>query len=162
PIGKQAFSLNLVLKNYAPIAALLTPNLIISEGARMNARFSTEDRIANVNLLVPKLAHGNIHISRLIVDESANGDALRLLVTADRVSAADSQYINNVNLATVMARDSLHVNLKLSDLTASNRLDFNGTVSFEKDEPIKMRVLPSSLILTNAAWELDENALFRL
>ena len=162
PIGKQAFSLNLVLKNYAPIAALLTPNLIISEGARMNARFSAEDRIANVNLLVPKLAHGNIHISRLIVDESANGDALRLLVTADRVSAADSQYINNVNLATVMARDSLHVNLKLSDLTASNRLDFNGTVSFEKDEPIKMRVLPSSLILNNAAWELDENALFRL
>lgn len=158
--GKQAFDVTLEIKNFRPVAALLSPKLILHDGALLNARFSSAHQTANFNFIVPKLSYGQINVDRLIVDESSNEDALRLFVTADRISAADSLYINNVNLSNVLARDSLHFNLKLSDVTASNQLDLNGLMSFEKGVPAKIHLLPSALILNNEPWQLDEDALF--
>src|SRR5690606_13620837 len=137
---------------------LVAPPLTVSDCALMNARCSAADRTANITLIVPKLSYGMIDVNRLIVDESANEDALRLLVTADRISATDSLDIDNVNLSNVMAGDSLHFNLKLSDITASNQLDLNGLVNFDRGSPTRIRMLPSALVLNSEPWRLDNNA----
>ncbi len=158
PVGKQAFDLSLQLKDTEPITAILAPKLTMSEGGLMNARFSSADRTATINFIVPKLSYGMIDVDRLIVDESANEGALRLLVTADRISATDSLYINNVNLSNVLTGDSLHVNLKLADLTASNQLDLNGMVNFQRGLPTRIRILPSALVLNNEPWQLSNRA----
>jgi Uncharacterized protein conserved in bacteria len=162
PLGKQAFDFNLELKKAAPVTALWLPKLMLPKGAFANGHFSTADNVANINLLVPKLSHGTLVIDRLIVDESAHSGALRLFLTADRISVSDSLYVNNVNLSNTLANDSLHTNLKLADVTAGNQLDFNGLISFEKGKPIKMGVLPSTLILNHEPWELDKNTSFLL
>src|SRR5690606_20839144 len=73
-------------------------------------------------------------------------------------SATDSLYVNNINLSNVMVGDSLHVNLKLSDVTSSNQLDLNGMVNFERGSPTRIRLLPSALTLNNEPWQLDERA----
>src|SRR5690606_24751738 len=75
PIGKQAFDLSLRLKDTAPITAVFAPKLTGGEGAQLNARFSSTDRTATINFLVPELSYGVIDIHRLIVDESANEGA---------------------------------------------------------------------------------------
>lgn len=162
PLGKQAFDFNLELKNIKAVTALWLPKLMLPEGAFANGHFSTTDTLANINLLIPKLTHGAVDIDRLIVDESTHSGALRLFLTADRISVSDSLYVNNVNLSNTLANDSLYTNLKLADVTAGNQLDFNGLVSFERGQPIKMRVLPSTLILNHEPWKLDENTLFYL
>ncbi|MFC3196604.1 translocation/assembly module TamB domain-containing protein [Parapedobacter deserti] len=162
PPGKQAFDLNLTIKDFEPLAPLLAPRMALPDGALISARFSTASHTADLNFLAPRLTYGNISVSRLIVDESANGDALRLLVTADRISAADSLYIDNVNLSNVVARDSLHINLKLSDNTASNQLDFNALATFKKGMPILMQVLPSAIKLNSESWQLNEDSQFHL
>lgn len=158
PVGQQAFDINLQIKDIEPISALVAPKLTMPQGASMHARFSAAEQTANVNFIVPELTYGMIHVHRLIVDESANDGAMRLSVTADRVSASDSLYINNVNLSNIMSGDSLQFNLKLSDITASNQLDFNGIADFKRGEPTRIRMLPSALILNHEAWQLDENA----
>ena len=159
PVGKQTFDFNLHLKNADPLTALVAPRLFLAQGAQMNGHFSSASHTADINLLVPALSYGVIDVNRLIIDESADVDALRLLVTADRISASDSLYINNVNLSNVMAGDSLHVNLKLSDLTATNQLDLNSMVNFQRGSPTQIRILPSSLILNNEPWQLNDRAM---
>lgn len=161
-LGKQAFDFDLELKNIEAVTALWFPKLMLPEGAFVNGHFSTADNAANINLLVPKLSNGTLTIDRLIVDESTHSGALRLFLTADRISISDSLYVNNVNLSHTLANDTLHTNLKLADVTAGNQLDFNGLVSFEKDQPIKMRVLPSTLVLNHEFWKLDEKTLLYL
>src|SRR5690606_23898391 len=162
PLGKQAFDFDLELKNVEPIMALWFPKLMLPAGAFVNGHFSTAESTANINLLVPRLSHGALAIDRLIVDESTHSGAMRLFLTADRISMADSLYVNNVNLSHTLANDTLHTNLKLADVTAGNQLDFNGLVHFEKDQPIEMRVLPSTLILNHESWKLDENTVLYL
>lgn len=158
PTGKQSFDIGLQLKDIEPLTALIAPQLVMPGGASMYARFSSSERTANINFIVPELTYGLIHVDRLIVDESANEGALRLSVTADRLSASDSLYIDNINLSNVMAGDSLRFNLKLSDITDSNLLDFNGMVNFRRGQPTRIRMLPSALMLNHEAWQLDEDA----
>ena len=158
PTGKQAFDFNVQLKDIEPVAALVAPSLAAPQGALINARFSSADSTATVNLIVPELAYGMIKVNRLIVDESANEGAMRLLVTADRISVTDSLYINNVNLSSGMAGDSLHFNLKLSDITASNQLDLNGVAHFRRASPTQIRMLPSALVLNDEPWQVNDDA----
>ncbi|WP_177181111.1 translocation/assembly module TamB domain-containing protein [Parapedobacter koreensis] len=157
-VGRQAFDFDLTLKNFAPLAALFMPRLTLPEDVSMNAHFSTADTLSYFNLLVPQLSYGNVKVKRLIVDESTRDGALRLSVTADRMSLTDSLYVNNINLSNVILNDSLHFNLKLADVTANNQLDLNGLVNFEKNALLQMQLLPSSLILNKESWQLDENA----
>ncbi|MGK6350809.1 translocation/assembly module TamB domain-containing protein [Parapedobacter sp. DT-150] len=161
-VGKQAFHFNLELKDALPITALLAPDLHVPEGASVNADFSTATGVANFNLLVPHVSRGNLHVRRLIIDESTQEGALRLFVTADRISLGDSLYVNNVNLSNVIVGDSLQFNLKAADASASNRLDLNGLVHFEKDAPLNMQLLSSSLVLNNEPWQFDRDARFYL
>ena len=159
PLGNQAFDFDLELKNTDAMSALWFPQLKLPEGAFANGHFSTADNIANMSLLIPKITQGALNIHRLIVDESTHSDALSLFLTADRISLSDSLYVNNVNLSNTLVNDSLYTNLKLADVTAGNQLDFNGLVSFEKDKPVKLQILPSTLILNHEPWALDENTL---
>lgn len=159
PPGKQAFDFNMALKNFRPIAAFVAPKIMLPEGATMNGHFSTTANVANFNFLAPKLSYGTVQVERLIIDETANGETLRLLITANRVSITDSLYINNVNIANTLANDSLLFNLKLSDVAASNQLDLNGLISFTNGEPSKLRLLHSSVMLNREPWQLDEQSL---
>ena len=158
PIGRQSFDVDIQLKDVIPITAIIAPTIVMNEGARLNGRFSSTDHTADINILIPELSYGMVNINRLIIDESAKEDALRVLLTADRISLTDSIYVNNVNLSNVMANDSLYVNLKLSDVTASNQLDLNGLVNFRRGESTQVRLLSSALTLNNEAWQLDDNA----
>lgn len=159
-LGVQTFDVRLNLKNITPIAALWTPHLRIPEGASLNARFSTLDNANTITFLANKLSYGDIQAQRLIIDESAHSDDLRLLITADRLSAGDSLYVDNVNISTILARDSLHFNLKLSDFTTSNQLDLNGLAHFKQDAPAHISLLPSAIVLNGEPWKLDERATF--
>ncbi len=162
PVGRQAFDFQLELTDSKPLTALFTDKLLLPHGAILNGHFSTSTDIATFNLLAPQITYGAITVNRLIVDQWTADDGLRLFLTADRISVTDSLYINNVNLANVMANDSLHINLKLSDLTASNQLDMNGVVRFQPDAPVRMHLLPSSLVLNREPWQLTEKAAFYL
>src|SRR5690606_4364624 len=133
--GKQAFHVDLTLKDFTPISPFVAPNLGISNGAILSGYFSSAAGIANFNALIPAVHYGNIRIDQLIVDETTNNEALRLLVTADRMSLTDSLYIDNVNITNTLANDSLYFNLKLAHTEASNRIDLNGLVHFTTDQP---------------------------
>lgn len=162
PVGDQVFDFQVNLKKPDPVTALWAPRLTLQEGVTATGYFSAPDNTSNVNILVPKLSYGALTLDRLIIDGSAHSGALRAFVTADRIGVADSLYVNNVNLSNTLANDSLHTNLKIADVTEGNQLDFNGWVSFERNQPIQMRVLPSTLVLNHERWELDENAMFYL
>src|SRR5690606_26503953 len=128
--GEQAFHVDLTLKDFAPIAPFVAPKLVISEGASLSGYFSSAAGIANLNLLIPEVDYGNLHIDHLIVDETTTNEALRLLLTANRISLTDSLYIDNINITNTLANDSLYFNLKLAHTAASNRIDLNGLVHF--------------------------------
>lgn len=162
PSGKQDFHVDLTLKDFTPIAPFVEPALAIGKGASLTGYFSSAAGAANFNLLVPTLHYGNLRIEQLIADETTNNEALRLLVTADRVSLTDSLYIDNVNMTNTLTNDSLYFNLKLAHTTASNRIDLNGLMHFREEQPAELRFLPSAVILNQEPWQLGNQALIHL
>ncbi len=159
--SEQLFEVNVRLKNADPLSMLFARDIRIPDTAVFNGRFSSADSIASMNGYIPRLLIGKkMSISKIILDETALSNSLNLMLTADQWDITDSLYVKNINISNVLADDSLHFNLKLSDVDAKNQLDLNALVRFSTGESAKVSLLPSNVIINRQDWELDEEVNF--
>lgn len=159
--GRQHFDFVFRLKRGEPIFQLLEPRLAIPEYAVLNGRFSNVDSIATLNGFIPTILVGEQgKLTNVILDGGALENALNFSVTADRYDITDSLYIKNINLVSLLARDSLNFNVKLSDVDATNQLDLNGLVAFKENESAQVSLLPSNVIINREDWSLEDKVSF--
>jgi len=160
--NKQNFDLNLHIKSFDPIASFFDPSLSLDEGAKITAKFSTDQFLAQVNAIAPIVHYKGIKFTQVILDENAHAEALTVNATADRINFTDSTYINNINISNVLAQDSLKYNIKLSEIDAPNTMDLNGLIHFAHNKPALIHVLPSSLKINNEHWQINPSALLKI
>ncbi|WP_407425854.1 translocation/assembly module TamB domain-containing protein [Arcticibacter sp.] len=155
-VGEQDFNFYLNIKDFAPVAMLVLPDLKIPLGAVFYGRFNSVDSIAALNGSSELIEYKKIKVNNFIIDESAARRALNLFMTADRIDITDSLYIKNVNFANILYNDSLSLNIKLSDKDATNQLDLNGLIEFGTDTLAKLSLLPSDFIINREVWRVPE------
>ncbi|MGV3705040.1 MAG: translocation/assembly module TamB domain-containing protein [Arcticibacter sp.] len=160
-VGEQNFNFYLNIKDFAPVAMLMLPDLRIPKGAVFYGRFNSMDSIAALNGSSELIEYKKIRVNNFIIDESAAKKALNLFMTADRIDITDSLYIKNINLANILYNDSLSLNVKLSDKDATNQLDLNGLIEFGTDTLAKLSILPSDFIINREVWRVPEQVKFR-
>ncbi len=154
----QNFDLNVNVKSFEPIAALLDPDLILDDGAHLKAAFSSEDYTAQFVAFSPLLSYKGIRLHNIVINENADEHAFSVELQADRLNFADSTYINNIHLKNLLAKDSLHFNIELSDRQATNYLNLLGNIHFINNAPAYINLNPSTIIINDAPWYLqDEN-----
>lgn len=160
--GEQDFEFSLNIKYFDPISMLFIPELKIPDQAIFNGKFNSEKNIATLNGYIKLIQFQKIKFNDLIIDESTNDEALNLFISSERVDITDSLYIKNVNIANILRRDSLNLNIKLSDKDAINQLDLNSLVEFraEGEERIKLSILPSDLLINREVWKIQEKVSF--
>lgn len=160
PFQAQNFVFKLNLKDFAPISHLFLPDLTVPEPAVFNGRFASADSVATFNGFAPLITYRNIRINNLIIDETTSKTAMNIFVTSDRIDITDSLYLQNINIANILSRDSLNLNVKLSDKTSSNQLDLNGLAVFNKETFANLSLLPSEVLINNETWKVQEQVQF--
>ncbi|WP_052017055.1 translocation/assembly module TamB domain-containing protein [Arcticibacter svalbardensis] len=159
--GLQEFNFYLNIKDFAPLSMLLIPDLKIPKGAVFYGRFNSNDSLAAINGSSELIQYKKIKVNNFIIDESAASKALNLFMTADRIDITDSLYIQNINVANILYKDSLALNIKLSDKDANNQLDLNALVEFGTDTLAKLSLLPSDFIINREIWKVPEQVKLR-
>lgn len=160
PFQAQNFVFRLNLKDFEPISQLFIPKLKVPEPAVFNGRFASADSIATFNAFAPLITYNNIKINNLIIDETTSKKAMNIFVTSDRVDLTDSLYVQNINIANILSKDSLNLNIKLSDKSAANQLDLNGLAVFNKETFANLSLLPSEVLINNETWKVQEQVQF--
>lgn len=160
--NKQDFDLNLHIKSFAPIASFFDPDLSFDKGAYIKAKFSTENYTAQINAFAPVVAYKGLRLQHVIIDENAQAEDLTILATANRLHFTDATYINNINIATILAKDSLRYNIKLSEASSGNHLDLNGGIAFAQDRPAYINFYPSTILLNSDSWTLNKDAQLKI
>ncbi len=160
PFQSQNFVFKLNLKDFAPISHLFIPDLTVPQPAVFNGRFASADSIATFNGFAPLITYKKFRINNLIIDETTSKKAMNIFVTSDRIDITDSLYLQNINIANILSRDSLNLNVKLSDKTASNQLDLNGLAVFNKETFANLSLLPSEVLINNETWKVQEQVQF--
>lgn len=158
--GRQQFDFAFRLKKAEPIFMLFAPQVQIPDYAVLNGRFSNVDSIASLNGFIPTVLIGKSKLTNIILDGAALENALNFSITADRYDITDSLYIENLNVSSLLARDSLNFNVKLSDVDATNQLDLNGLISFMENESAQVSLLPSNVIINREDWVLEDRVNF--
>jgi len=136
---------------------LFIPDMKIPQQANFNGKFVSADNVANLNGFIKLVEFKKYKINNLIIDESTSEDAMNIFITSDRINFTDSLYIKNVNIANILKRDSLNLNIKLSDKNAINQLDLNSLVEFNAsgDTRMALSILPSDVIINSEVWKIQ-------
>lgn len=158
--GRQQFDFVFRLKKAEPIFMLFAPQVQIPDYMILNGQFSNVDSVAIMNGFIPSVLIGKSKLTNVILDGGALENALNFTVTADRLDITDSLYIKNINISSLLARDSLNFNVKLSDVNATNQLDLNGLVAFKENESAHVSLLPSNIIINREDWVLEDRVNF--
>lgn len=154
----QNFELNLDIKSFEPIATFFKKEISLDSGATLHAKFSSDDHHAQFNLYSPIFNYSGIKVANLIVDQISNTESMSVSASADRINLTDSTYIKNINIANILANDSLRFNIKLSELDASNNLDLNGVIQFAHQKPAFINFDPSTIIINKNKWTLNQGS----
>nr|WP_235891117.1 translocation/assembly module TamB domain-containing protein [Sphingobacterium lumbrici] len=162
PFNPQNFDLELKIKSFEPVSALLDPSLTLDDGAHLNASFSTTNYTAKFTGFSPSLTYKGIKVTNLAIAENADEDAFSLNVTADKLNFSDSAYINHIAIKNVLANDSLHFNIELSDKQATNYLHLNGNIHFAPNKPAYIKFSPSTILINRENWFLNNDAQLRV
>lgn len=162
PYNPQNFHLEVNLKAFKPIAALIDPSLSLDDGAHLNADFSSDNYSASFLAYSPTVTYKEMKLTNLAIQENADNKAFSLMVTADRLNLSDSSYINNIALNNILANDSLRFNIEMSEQQATNYLNLNGNIHFAHNAPAYVKFLPSSIVINNEKWSLNNDALIRV
>jgi hypothetical protein len=152
----QNFNLDLNVKSFQPISALLDPTLSLDDGAHLNAQFSSENYTAKFVAFSPSLVYKGIKLSNLSILENADEKAFSLDLTADRINFADSTYINNISIRNVLANDSLVFNVEMSERNANNYLNLNGDIA--PNSPAFIHFRPSYIVINKDSWNINNDA----
>ena len=157
----QNFTFNLVLKDINPFAAIFVPLLKIPDQGNISGQFNSETKTAALNGYIKTIKYGKTVFHDLIIDGSTNNDDLGVNISLSQVNFTDSLFIKNIDISNVLRRDSLNFNVKLADKDATNQLDLYGLVQFGRDTSVRLKLLPSDVIIEREDWRLANNVQIR-
>lgn len=151
----QVFDFRLRIKNFEPIAELISPGLEIDKESLLVGAFDSRNNTATLGGVIKRLKFKGIVANNVIIDENTSPQQLTAIVSSDRIDLNDSLYIKNVNISNILRDDSLSLNVKLSNADDANQLDLNGLVEFLPDTA-KISILPSNLKINYEDWNIEE------
>ncbi|WP_240775087.1 translocation/assembly module TamB domain-containing protein [Pedobacter xixiisoli] len=151
----QVFDFRLRIKNFEPIAELISPGLEIDKESLLVGAFDSRNNTATLGGVIKRLKFKGIVANNVIIDENTSPQQLTAIVSSDRIDLNDSLYIKNVNISNILRNDSLSLNVKLSNADDANQLDLNGLVEFLPDTA-KISILPSNLKINYQDWNIEE------
>src|SRR5690606_2337811 len=162
PYNKQNFDLEINVRSFKPIAALLDRSLNLDNGTHLKASFSTDRYTANFVAFSPLVEFKGLRLTNLAIQENADDKAFSLNIYADRLNLSDSVYINHIVLHNVLANDSLNFNVIMSDKNAPNYLDLKGNIHFAHHAPAYIKFEPSTILINKEYWNLNNDATMRV
>jgi hypothetical protein len=158
----QNFSFNLTLKNPDPLIAFFRPDLKVPDQGTFVGQFNSATKTADLNAYVKTIKLGKTVFHDFIIDENTTDKSLGLNISLSKINISDSLFIKNITLVNVVKKDSLNLNIKLSDQNAVNSLDLYGLVKFGRDTTAKLQLLPSDVVLEHQDWRLAQKVNIRL
>ncbi len=151
----QIFDFSLRIKNFEPIAELISPGLEIDNQSLLIGSFDSRNNKATLGGIIKRLKFKGITANNIIIDENTSERQLTTIITSDRIDINDSLNIKNINISNILRNDSLAFNIKLSNAEDANQLDLNGLVEFA-NENAKISILPSNLLINHEEWNIED------
>ncbi len=162
PFNDQNFDLKVAVKSFEPVSAFLDLPLKFEEGATLEANFSSDNYIGNFVFISPKASYNRIKLTNLRVEEHTDAKNFSLRLLADRLSLADSIFVNKVAIENILTNDSLTFAIHAAEDQASDRLRLHGHIHFEHNKPAFIHFNESTIVLNNEPWEIQADTEIRV
>jgi len=150
-------------KDISLISHLFAPTLGLGPGANVLGSFYSDNDEVQLSGSIPLLTVGKQRFKDIELRATNPGRLMRMEVTARTIFITDSATLRNVNVTAVTDNDSMTVNLRWDNFKSPTyRADLALGASFPRNQQIKVRVLPSNVVIDDMTWTADPKNLITI
>lgn len=153
----QNFRYSATIKDISLLEELFFPDLSFRKTTTVNGRFDSALRLLNAKVDAPEFNAYGITFNQLKTIAVAENNQLVVDATVPVVNITDSVLIRHVHLSSNAITDNLGLSVEWAsrqDLQSADA-QLNANALFQ-GESIKMRILPSILLVGDSLWQVNE------
>lgn len=152
----QSVNFSIKTENLALISHLFAPTLFIKPGGTLlGSLFSDNDEI-QLSGNFPQIAVGKQQFNEVEITAGNPGRLFKTELTARSIFLTDSGAIRNVSLTSFTDNDSMAVALLWDNLVVpSYRAKISAVASFPRNQQVRMKLLPSEVVVSDMLWSID-------
>ncbi|MBK9492092.1 MAG: hypothetical protein IPO07_27285 [Haliscomenobacter sp.] len=153
------FTIAATIVDHPAIHAFLS-NLTRMDDIALAADFSSSDGW-NANLTVPYVSLGTNTLIDLNMTANTQGDRLRVVTNAGRVSSGESLALVGTRLRADLANDKIDFDLRIGDEADRDKYKLQGLLAKEPGNQFALSLRPDSLLLNYTGWNINSDNLIR-
>ncbi|MCF8298521.1 MAG: translocation/assembly module TamB domain-containing protein [Saprospiraceae bacterium] len=157
PVTK--FTYKISLYNTSSITALFLPELAISENTELSGKYNGESNSLTINGNINSIKYKDNVFEDFFFDGRTTTDKVIFDIGCKRLYLSDSLWIDNVSFNTSLKNDTINYSLLWDNKKDTNQSagDIEGLVSFLDMPTIKLKILPSKIIVKDSIWKFSQD-----
>ncbi len=161
---EQDFYIRTNIIDASTICALFLPELKIANNTTLNGIFTSKSHQLNLTLRSPYIKYGNIAIDNVELRNSngENSSMLRLSAKSllpDNKSDSTAFGLNNINIISLMANDSIYTSLSFNgnQLPDRNKVLMRTKFKAGEKEYGRFMVSEANILIDSTEWHIDKD-----
>jgi len=153
------FTIAATIVDHPAIHAFLS-DLKRMDDIKLAADFSSTDGW-NANLTSPYISLGTNTLIDLKMTANTEGDRLRVITYAGRMSSGESLALVGTRLRADLANDQIDFDLRIGDEANRDKYKLQGLLAKEPGNQFALSLRPDSLLLNYDPWKINDDNLIR-
>lgn len=154
---EQEFTYDIQVKNTKVLMLAFMPELQIATPSHLKGKY---DEIKNdfvLNASFPSVTIHEYKFNKCNINASSDGESrFSAGLDCQRLALSDSIWIENISISSSAALDTMNFKLNWHNNTVQNYLgNIPGYISFTEKPKIKIKFLPTELIIADSSWTID-------
>ncbi|HZH54127.1 MAG TPA: translocation/assembly module TamB domain-containing protein, partial [Sphingobacteriaceae bacterium] len=168
---EQDFTLRIHTHRFTPLAAFLSPKLMVSDSSTFEGRFhdgnsghgsnghgnSEVDTAVVFRLNIPAFKWGATELRDVHVQQKATSNHAEMELWAKEVQLYGHQAVEQLHIQQSLSDDRLNYQIHMSDIEAENHANLSGQIHFLTDRQLQVYLDPSEILLYGSTWQVSES-----
>lgn len=153
---KQIIEFKIKVTEPNEILSFIVPNLKVDEGA-IEGSIDTEQKKFSLKGRIPNASYNKVRINNSVFLASSQQNGFNFGFKDDFIAIKDSMKIRNSHITGVFMNDSLHFNIKLSEVDTTYNVNLKGIFTTDSATVGKIVLLPSVIIINKQKWNVQKD-----
>lgn len=154
--GTQDFLMDLHIKDFDAIAALISPALGVSDSSFLSAHFNS-DSLANLELTMPWFRWGSTDAQNLSISLSSQEEVAELMLNAQNLELYGRTALERLQIQQHIQNDQVNYHVRMADEDDGNHAALSGRLNFYPENLLLVNLDSSKLMLYGDTWEVGES-----
>jgi hypothetical protein len=157
----QNFDYSFLFKKTDAVTRLFTPGIVISPQTLLKGSFNSLNNQIVLTGNSERLDLYGYVLNKMTTDIQSTSDGLEIKINSDRLNLTDSLWLKDFSINSNTRSDSITLAMAWDNKSETKlyKGDIKTFLHFNQDKTIEFKILPSQLVISDSAWDINKSNL---